>query len=273
MSIDIRPLRTPDEFDACVELQRETWGRSFRELVPATILKVNQRIGGVTAGAFDESGALVGFVFGMTGVEDGRIVHWSDMLAVRRDLRDRGLGMRLKEYQRTVCKELGATVIYWTFDPLVARNAHLNFNKFGVRAIEYVQDMYGETDSDLHRGLGTDRFIVAWPVADSEQKPARPGTAEDTAAELRTAPIMNEGGAHSPHAPERFAESPPDVLRVEIPLDIHHIQTSEPQLAPLWRASSRRAFLWAMANGYRVGGFYRDEQIGRGYYLLTRSPG
>jgi len=34
----------------------------------------------------------------------------------------------------------------------VARNAHLNFNVFGVRAAEYVEDMYGETESPLHQG-------------------------------------------------------------------------------------------------------------------------
>ena len=34
---------------------------------------------------------------------------------------------------------LGAVVIYWTYDPLVARNAHLNFNVFGVRVAEYVE--------------------------------------------------------------------------------------------------------------------------------------
>ena len=47
-----------------------------------------------------------------------------------------------------------------TYDPLVARNAHLNINVFGARIAEYVEDMYGETESPLHQGIGTDRFIV-----------------------------------------------------------------------------------------------------------------
>src|SRR5437899_4594167 len=62
----------------------------------------------------------------------------------------------------------GATVIYWTYDPLVARNAHLNFNRLGVRLAEYVEDMYGITDSVLHGGIPTDRIVVAWPTRDDE---------------------------------------------------------------------------------------------------------
>ena len=99
IDIDVRHLATHEEFVACVELQHKIWGAGFSERVPAAILKVSQRIGGVTAGAFDESGDIVGFVFGMTGVENGELVHWSDMLAVRADLRDHGIGRILKEFQ------------------------------------------------------------------------------------------------------------------------------------------------------------------------------
>jgi predicted GNAT superfamily acetyltransferase len=167
-SIEIRPLVSHEERAACVALQRSTWGEGFTDVIPASILKVSQRIGGVALGAFDQDGALVGFVFGLTGIERGRIVHWSDMLAVAPRARNLGLGRRLKEHQRTVIRQMGGDVIYWTYDPLIARNAHLNFNRLGVRLAEYVEDMYGITDSALHGGLPTDRVIVAWPTHDHE---------------------------------------------------------------------------------------------------------
>src|SRR5205085_8897976 len=135
---------------------RETWGALFADTVPASILKISQRMGGIASGAFDAEGTLLGFVYGITGVENGDVVHWSDMLAVRPEAQNLGLGRRLKEHQRDAMKLIGARVIYWTYDPLVARNAHLNFNVFGVRVVDYVRDMYGvDTGSDLHRGIGT----------------------------------------------------------------------------------------------------------------------
>jgi predicted GNAT superfamily acetyltransferase len=118
----VRSLDSLPELEACFRLQEEVWGRGFREAAAVSILKVSQRLGGVVGDALDESGQLVGFVFGLTGMEDGRPVHWSHMLAVRPGLRDGGLGRRLKAWQRDRCRALGVRRMYWTFDPLVARN-------------------------------------------------------------------------------------------------------------------------------------------------------
>ena len=51
------------------------------------------------------------------------------------------MGERLKRYQRTPCVDVGVETIYWTFDPRVARNAHLNLRRLGARASEYVVTM------------------------------------------------------------------------------------------------------------------------------------
>jgi predicted GNAT superfamily acetyltransferase len=261
--IDIRPLRTLDELRACVTLQRETWGNEFTDVVPASILKVSQRVGGVAAGAFDEKNHLLGFVYGLTGVENGRIVHWSDMLAVRPEARNLGLGRRLKEFQRRELQRLGGVMIYWTYDPLVARNAHLNFNVFGVRIHEYVEDMYGETESPLHRGIGTDRFIVAWPVADAEMERRLAETHTAGAnRDLTEAPILNAGNA-MPSA------SVASAARVEVPADINSMQEADREQAIRWRHSTRAAFRRALDAGLTVQGFVIDDCAHRGYYLLA----
>jgi len=263
----IRPLATQQEREACVELQRETWGREFTELVPPSLLYAVQKIGGVVAGAFDPARRLLGFVFGFTGTEGGRLVHWSDMVAVRADAQGRGIGPALKAWQREAVMRLGVTVMYWTCDPLVSKNAHLNFNHYGVRVVEYVQDLYGsETHSVLHRGLGTDRFVVAWAL-DRSGPPPRP-----PAAALREAPIVNEGTeAGTESTPERFAAAPPSALRIEIPADIAQVQAASLDLAGRWRQATRHGFLWCLSHGYAVTGFARDVAAGRGYYLLTRT--
>ena len=272
-ALEIRPLRTTDELLACVELQRATWGDTFSDLVPASILKVSQRVGGVAAGAFDGDGRLLGFVFGLTGVERGRVVHWSDMLAVREDARDLGLGRMLKEYQRDVVRSMGGTVIYWTYDPLVARNAHLNFNKLGVWIAEYVEEMYGDTDSELHRGLGTDRFVVAWPVARHESEAhavasRRLGT--DKSDALRLAPLLNPDLADGT-VPDLSVvqKTRPQYVRVVIPRDIFAVQTHSLDAAGRWRHSTRRAFQWGLARGYSVRGVYADDGGAWSYYVLT----
>ena len=107
---------------------------------------------------------MIGFVYGLTGFYDKRFVHWSHMLAVRPEVRDHGIGRRLKEYQRQLLVEAGIDWMYWTTDPLVARNAHLNLNRLCAKVREYVPDMYGDTGSILH-STGTDRFVLMWPVA------------------------------------------------------------------------------------------------------------
>ncbi len=255
--VELRPLRTQEELRACVRLQKETWGEDFGEIVPPSILKVCQRVGGVAAGAFDEEGRMFGFVFGLTGVERGRIVHWSDMLAVRAEARDLGLGRRLKEYQRDLLLPLGVEVIYWTFDPLVARNAHLNFARLGVEAVEYVEDMYGESDSDLHRGLGTDRLVVGWWIRENTAPPRPPIDLTEAAA----APLANAPGGAPSDAP---------LLRVEIPADIQAVKRASPGAAAAWRRSSRAALVDLLGRGYRVAGFSRDPAAGRSFYLLHR---
>jgi predicted GNAT superfamily acetyltransferase len=231
-------------------MQRKTWGEAFGDVVPSSILKISQRIGGVAAGAFDDRDALVGFVFGMTGVENGVMVHWSDMLAVAPKVRNHGVGRRLKEFQRAEVAKVGVKVIYWTYDPLVARNAYLNFNVFGVRVSEYVPDMYGETRSPLHRGIGTDRLVVAWPVEDGELA-ARRRVISGALQEARNGRLGN-------------------ARTIAIPSQIERLQKLNMRAARKWRRDSRKAFLAALAEGYSVNGFYLDDGAKRGYYVLTR---
>src|SRR5206468_6332389 len=70
----------------------------------------------------------------------------------------------LKLLQRDRALTMGVDLIEWTFDPLQAMNAHLNFVKLGVVAEEYEENIYGESASPLHRGNPTDRLVAAWHI-------------------------------------------------------------------------------------------------------------
>lgn len=250
--ITVRPLAGSAELRACVALQRLTWGDGFHEIVASSLLEISQRVGGIAAGAFDAAGGLAGFVYGLAGVEHGLPVHWSHMLAVLPEQRDRGIGRLLKEYQREELRRRGVVRVYWTFDPLVARNAHLNLTRLGVDALEYVPDMYGDTGSGLHCGLGTDRLIVSWRL----DSPARPPV---DAAAWSDAPEAN-GASHL----ERRR------VRIAIPADIHDVLAADGNAARAWRDSTRRAFQAHLEAGWRIAGFQRDS-AGGGSYLLVKS--
>ncbi len=265
-AILLRNLSSHEDYQACVALQKETWGDTFAECVPPSLLLVSQKIGGVAAGAFDASGKLLGFVFGLTGVKDGRLVHWSDMLAVRPEARDQGLGRRLKLYQKEQVQQVGVEVMYWTYDPLVARNAHLNLNRLGAHLEEYVPDMYREDPGGaLHRGMSLDRFIVAWPLANEE---AKQNLAGKWPKPLPPVPIVNTTG-EPPMPVER--ELPLDsAVRVEIPADIYAMKTAAMEQAIAWRRTTRRAFLFYQERGYEVVAFQREAGSGRCFYLLLQ---
>lgn len=255
----VRPLAGTAEYRACVELQKRTWGESFDELVPPSILMVAQEMGGVASGAFD-SDRLVGFVFGISGVRDGRPAHWSDMLAVEPAYRGRGLGRRLKLHQRERLLDLGIRRMLWTFDPLVARNAHLNLSRLGATAAVYRRDVYGDSPSPLHAGIGTDRLLADWGM-DTER--VRRGLAGE--APPRTdpdAPLVLEA-ADAADRPRPGAFRPTTghkAIRVAVPADIHSLKGADPELAREWRLAVREALEWGFGNGYtavaleRIGG-------------------
>lgn len=270
---DIRPFRTHAEFRECVRLQELTWGEGFSERAPISLMKVSQRLGGVAAGAYDAEGALAGFVFGLAGWENGSPVHWSDMLAVRPELRDTGLGTRLKAYQREVVLSAGVRRMYWTFDPLESRNAYLNLAKLGIVVREHVRDMYGRTDSPLHRGIGTDRFVALWEL-DLPRVERRLAGHEvpphmDQLAHVPRALVVagNEAGG-GPELGAEVAVDSAEVL-VAIPSDIQSVKSTALATAVLWREATREIFDDYLSRGYEVRELIRDRNLS--HYLLVRT--
>jgi predicted GNAT superfamily acetyltransferase len=261
-NVEIRTLRTVEECEACVALQRHVWGFEPTDVVPVTLLHVVDYVGGLAAGAFDASGELQGFVFGVSGVRDGELVHWSHMLGVRESARNLGLGRMLKEHQRTALAKLGIKRVFWSFDPLMAKNAYFNFNRLGASVVEYVPDMYGTTASPLHLGLPTDRLVVttATSAVEADRHPSRSGQLP------MLSPFPREGDEIFDPATAR-----PESVLIEVPSDILAITQRSLPTARQWRFAVRDHFRWALANGYDVVSVRRDADADREFYVLTRS--
>ena len=71
-----------------------------------------------------------------------------------------GVGRVLKEHQWLWAKENNFSLISWTFDPLVRRNAHFNMIVLGARVIKYCHNYYGEINDAINAGDQTDRLVV-----------------------------------------------------------------------------------------------------------------
>ena len=260
-TLTYRAFQSPEDAAACVALQSEIWGAAFADQVPASLLRVATSIGGLAVGAFADDGAMVGFVFSLAGIRDGEPIHWSHMLAVREAARGSGIGRRLKEAQRAELARRGIARVLWTFDPLQARNAHLNFNRLGVRVVDYVENMYGITQSPLHHGLATDRLVVMLPTAVASVERSIPAYASNGSVPIRT-PFPRPGDASDD------ATGAPAVL-IEIPHDLQAVVSRAPAEATVWRMGTRASFRAALRDGYEVLGLRRDQAAGRAFYVLA----
>lgn len=280
--LELRPLSGLAEFQAAIALQEQTWGHGFSERVPVSILKVAQHTGGVASGAFDLDGSLVGFVFGITGVRDGRAMHWSDMLAVRPDRRGEGIGRALKLHQRDQLQARGIDTMYWTADPLESRNAHLNLNVLGARAVEYHIDFYGRSESPLHGGLPTDRLLMRW------QWGPEPGTRDARSSSPVSSPTPDLALADLPILLDRVERPGSDVpeprvgesssravpARIALPDRLAILMAQHPETALQWRHAVRQVLEPLLTSGRAQVTGLRRESITpqRSVHWLVVSP-
>jgi predicted GNAT superfamily acetyltransferase len=226
----------------------------------------------VLLGAFDDEGEMTGFVYSIPGWKQGQATQWSHMLGVLADARSAGLGRRLKLAQREATLAMGIDLIEWTYDPLQALNAHLNFGKLGIVVEEYEENIYGESSSPLHRGSPTDRFLAAWRL--NEPHVLRRIGAESGPlmrdASVLSAPVVNPSKPGPWLEPGRgeLAHEDRRVL-VEIPIGFNDMQAAAPDLALEWRMTTRRIFQGYFARGYRAVDFFLSREARRGHYLLA----
>ena len=242
----IRPLTTLEDCRKVAELEKIVWGYTDAEdVVPPPVLIVSIKRGGVLLGAFDDDGEMKGFVYSIPALKDGRPTQWSHMLGVTPDARDSGLGVRLKLEQRLATLAMGIDLIEWTYDPLQALNAHLNFARLGVVVEEYEENIYGESSSPLHRGTPTDRFVAEWRLREPhvERRIASRGPSVRDSS-VTSAPIVNP----SKPGGDWIAPSDGDLtldarrLLVEIPTGFGDMQRRDPDLALAWRMIPAASF-------------------------------
>jgi len=281
----IRALTTADELRQVFELEQAIWGyESIEDSVPVMMLLVSTRVGGLVVGAYDQ-GRLVGFAYALPGIRDGKPFQWSHMLGVVPECRASGLGWRLKVEQRRLVMESGVDLIAWTYDPLQAANAHLNFAKLGTVAREYHLDAYPGSSSSLHAGTPTDRLIAEWwlrsdRVVERLAAAGRGGPErQHGAAALASGVVLREAAEVNSvrEAGEWLAPDGHDLsldaphLAVTIPIGFTEMQRGDLPLAQAWRLATREIFTTYLPRGYAVTDFLLDRPGRRGTYVLSRA--
>jgi predicted GNAT superfamily acetyltransferase len=281
-TVTYRDLTTLEDYAQVVELERRIWGVGYGDVVPVPILAVSVLRGGILIGAFTrgterEASAerMVGFVYSLPGIKHGKTTQWSHMLGVLEEHRNDGTGRQLKLLQRERTLSMGLDLIEWTYDPMQALNAHLNFTKLGVIVEEYEENVYGTSSSPLHKGNPTDRFVAEWWIVKPHVERRLQGGG--AALTLRTDEVADAPAANRA-TPDGSWHICDDVnlaldarrVRVEIPMHFTEMLSGAPEKALEWRLATREIFRTYFGRGYRAVDFFLDRPGGKGAYLLTR---
>ncbi len=243
--VTIRKCEALEEMRACFPLQKEVWKFADADLIPVRMFVVAAKVGGQVIGAFvakDSANELVGFALAIPGMRNGYCYLHSQMLAVRLQYRNGGLGRRMKLYQREEALDRGFELMEWTFDPLEIKNAYLNIEKLGAIARRYNVNQYGVTSSPLQGGLPTDRLVAEWWM---KSKRVEAVLADAPRAEFECR------------------------ARVEVPAAIYEWKADAATRAQALavQGSNRERFQSAFAEGLSVLGYERDGR-GNGQFLL-----
>ena len=281
--IRIQRLLKAAQLDEVVELQKTYWGQDAGNLVPRHMLYSLALHGGHVLGAYDDE-KLVGFVMGFIGTDidmDDRharpamanLLIMSKRMVVLSGYRGRSIGYRLKLAQRDIAMKQAIRLITWTFDPLLAANAHLNIRKLGAVAQVFSANYFGLTKGDP---LRSDRLVIEWWVTQQRVKARVRGAGSQLTLqqylEVR-APIVNRAIAAGDWLQPRPMTAAPGstFALMEIPSDFIQLEAAERGLADEWRWHIREVFTQLFAAGYIITDFVSDDSTGRwrSYYLLS----
>lgn len=173
----VRELSNYGELKQACQLYRGVFGYTGEDesLNPRMLSSLLKHSGSVV-GAVDPSGTVLAFAYGWAAVEtgdDAHIYHFSQAAVVSSVLQGQGVGRSLKRVQAAMADRYGAERMRWTYDPLLARNAHFNLDVLGARGRWYTPDAQGLP--------GTDRITVEWRFA-GDDAPSSAKTGTDSAA-------------------------------------------------------------------------------------------
>lgn len=264
MTVEIRELSGIDELRELAELFAVVWGRAGDPPIGPDVLKALAHSGNYISGAYRDR-RLVGGLAGWMGGAPGDLHLHSHILGVLQDRSAGGIGFELKQHQRRWCLHRGITVMEWTTDPLVRRNAYFNLTKLGARAPRYIVNFYGGMTDGINAGEESDRLLIRWTLDSHEAEAAASGGAEQVDVEA----LVDQGAAVALSVDARgrpstaLARSRATRVLCQVPEDIVALRGSDAALAHEWRMALRAALGDAMEGGMEIVAATRT-----GWYVL-----
>ena len=238
INIEIRECVTLEELCFCQELQKAVFGLPDIEVSPVRHLVVTKSAGGFVLGAFDKE-KLVGFVLSVPGFNSAEKFFYSHMAAVSREYQNYGIGAKLKWAQRDFALKLNVDLIKWTFQPVLARNAHFNLNRLGATIRKYIPNYYGTDYNTAHsggekQGLDSDRLVAEWNLRDGKVT------------------ALSKG--------ESFEKSKPIARKIEVPNDWNNLVKTDLQSAIAEQQRIKSDFQKAFSEKLVCRAFERDQE-------------
>ena len=234
------------------------WHRP-RDPVAVDLLRALDHSGNCILAAW-AAGRMVGASVAFRGLHQGRRCLHSHITGILPDLQLRGAGRALKLHQRAWALANGIDVVTWTFDPLVARNAHFNLTKLGADADAYLVDFYGPLRDEVNRDDATDRLLAVWEITGPRATRALSGRlpvpAIDALRESGYPVVLDIGAAGRPALAgigpvTEIGPAGSDGALLRIPGDIAALRGEDPELAGAWRLALRQAMTSLFARGLR----------------------
>jgi predicted GNAT superfamily acetyltransferase len=235
----------PDEGEARAArgLQNLVWKPdSEDDLYPSDLYSTT--FGAATSLVVRQGPEVLGFLFGFYRLGGPPLPQgWQlppDLLRIESQVtgihpahQNHGYAYHLKKLQAEQARREGIRVIHWTVDPLLGKNARLNFGKLGAVSFRFVPDLYGFRNR-LNR-IRASRLEITWLLPDPASPAAGPRDVVNL-SDAKDIAIVNDGYC------EIHLDLKVPRLAFEIPEDWEALQNSDLETATRWREATDTLF-------------------------------
>lgn len=260
------------------EIQVAAWGMPDRYVVPSHVLEAVVNTGGqiLVARTTNADKKIIGFAAALLarsdkskriGPKSGEYYLLSHMVAVSPEHQG-GVGFLLKRAQRDDALKRGVQWIQWTYYPMLANNAALNFRKIGAQSCVFTRNKHGVETGGLYRDLPSDRLTVSWDLRTNPREWL-------TNSAL---PLVRVDQHAQPEVDEQLlkrAQSCTDSTQYtfSIPLDFVGLRNRDLKCARVWQTAFARVAetLLDPASGFSIVNFRRAPDGDLGEYLFARA--